>query len=551
MSALLVLAPLAPLLAALAAVAAPARLAAPALGLAMLPGLWAGLAAGGAQGRLTGLLFGADLRLHPDLAPAMAAVALLWGAAALHAMAAGGPAAQTDSAGARFRVCFGLAAAGQMGVFVAADLASFYVAFATLSFAGYGLVAHRDTPQARRAARVYIVFVVLGELALFAGLILIAAAREGSGAPTLSGLAPPPAAWWLLTVGFGVKAGLVPLHVWLPLAHPVAPVPASAALSGGTLKAGLVGMALFLPPGAAPPGFGETLMALGLVGVFGAALWGVAQRDPKVVLAYSSVSQMGLALAVTGAVSAAPSVDGAGPGLVAVIGLFALHHALAKGALFLAVQPGLPRAVALAAAAFAALSMTGAPLTLGYAVKAALTEAAPALGSAVTLSAWGTAALTARALWRMREGSAEGDALRGASLLGLAATLLGAPFLLGVDLGVGSAASALPAATVVIAAVVAIRMGVRMPPAPPPGDLAPVFEGAAHGGLRVARTFGATLGRLRDQAMTAALAGWEAAKPVAIRLADPGEADDDARWRLAGIAAAAAFVALAVAASAT
>jgi formate hydrogenlyase subunit 3/multisubunit Na+/H+ antiporter MnhD subunit len=546
MSALLILAPLAPLLAGMAAFVAPARPAAILLALSAVPGLAAGLTAAGAQAPLPGLLFGATLGLTPALAPGMAAVALLWGAAALHAMGTGGPAAEDGPGGARFRVCMGLAAAGQMGVFVAQDMASFYVAFAALSFAGYGLVRHRPTPEARRAARVYLAFVVIGELALFAALALINVGQNGLGLPVATGVAPPAAAWWLLAVGFGAKAGLVPLHVWLPLAHPVAPVPASAALSGGTLKAGLVGLMLFLPEGAAPQGFGAALVAAGLVGAFGAAVWGVLQRDAKVVLAYSSVSQMGLALAVTGAASAGWTPPGAA---AAAVGLFIAHHALAKGVLFLSVEPGAPRGAALALAGFCALSMIGAPLTPGYAVKQALSAAAPSLADALSLSAWGTAALMARALLLLRGKPGGGGPARGAALGAVAAALVATPFAVGVEIGGGLASltSALPAVAVGALAVALSATG-RPAPTLPAGDLAALFERLAAAALAFARAAGDAAARLRAAAASTALAAGAVAAALAVRLADPGADDEQARWRMAGLTMALAFAALSAAA---
>jgi formate hydrogenlyase subunit 3/multisubunit Na+/H+ antiporter MnhD subunit len=340
-----------------------------------------------------------------------------------------------------------------------------------------------------------------------------------------------------------VKAGLVPLHVWLPLAHPVAPVPASAALSGGTLKAGLVGLMAFLPAGAAPPGFGAALIALGFAGAFGAALWGVLQRDVKVVLAYSSVSQMGLALAALGAMAAGMAPAGA---TAAAVGLFVVHHALAKGALFLSVEPGLPRGAALAVAGVAALSMTGLPLTLGYAGKQALEAAAPGLATPLALSAWGTAALMARALALMRARPGGGGAARATALGVVAAALLAAPVALEVDVGAsfGSVASALPAAA---AAVALLALG-RQAPQPPAGDLAAVYEAGAAAALRSARAAGDAAARVRAVASAAALAAIGVFGALAVRLADPGADDDAERWRLAGLAMAAAFAGLAAAA---
>ncbi len=464
---LLLAAPTAPMAVALTAAAAPPAMVRAALALAALPGLAAGLVAAAAAGPLAGtapgFLFGARLGLDPEMGFPMAAVALVWGAAALHGTAS----AETGAAARRYAVCFGLAMAGQMATFVARDLASFYAGFAALSFAGYGLVAHRGDAAATRAARVYVRFVVLGELALFAAFALMSAAQDGGLATPAAGAPPPPAfAYWLLAVGFGVKAGLVPLHAWLPLAHPVAPVPASAALSGATLKAGLLGLVLFAPAAAAPPGFGDALLALGLAGGFGGALLAALQRDAKTALAWSSVSQMGLALALWGAACGGHAAPEAAKAAVLLI---VAQHALAKAALFLAVDPGMPRRIGLLAALAAALSLTGAPLTLGYAAKSA-TAAALIAGPLETLfaaAAFGTALAMARALWLMAAKPAEGSGARAAALLLAMAALLAGPALAGLGAVPKDAASAgvavAPALVALAAAAALARSGARPP----------------------------------------------------------------------------------------
>jgi formate hydrogenlyase subunit 3/multisubunit Na+/H+ antiporter MnhD subunit len=363
--------------------------------------------------------------------------------------------------------------AGQFAVLLADDMPSFYAGFAALGFAAFGLVAHKGTAEALRAGRVYIVFVVLGELALFAAFVLIAAGQPGLAAPVETGLSPPVLAWWLLLFGFGVKAGLVPLHVWLPLAHPVAPVPASAALSGATLKAGLIGLLVYAPATlAAPLHFGETMVALGFAGAFGAALLGVTQPNPKVVLAYSSVSQMGLALAILGAAAAGWADPDAAR---AAVLLFAVHHALAKGALFLGVAPGLSRALSLVVLGYAALSLTGAPLTPGYAAKTAAAAAAPVLADAMAVAAWGTAALMARTLWLLAgQQRVETDRSQATAFAAVAAALVGTLLWLRLDTvptGLGSALVALaPALTALAGGALAIRVGWSLP-AVVPGDL--------------------------------------------------------------------------------
>jgi hydrogenase-4 component B len=441
--ALLALAPVAPLLAALAAAAAPLRAARWALVAAAAPALAAGLFAAGSSLALPGLLLGAQLRLDAAFGAALGAVALVWLLAALHGV--GGDEADAPRA-RRYLFCFALAMAGQMGAFLAADLATFFAAFATLSFAGYGLVAHKESAGALRAARIYVVFVVLGEMALLTAFLLIAAQTGGLAPPALSGVAPPAAAWWLLAVGFGVKAGLVPLHPWLPLAHPVAPVPASAALSGATLKAGLWGLLMFAPPTLpAPAGYGAALLGLGLLGGFGGALLAALQRDAKTALAWSSVSQMGLALGLFGAAAAGLAAPEAA---ATAIGLVILHHALAKAALFLGVESGLPRRVTLALLGVAALSLTGAPFTLGYAAKAAFEAAIgdPTLTTLFSAAAFATALAMARALRLIAaRPPSTADPAKAAALLIAVGALAAAPVALDAEFGGFGLKAAAPA----------------------------------------------------------------------------------------------------------
>src|SRR5690606_6679290 len=118
---------------------------------------------------------------------------------------------------------------------------SFYVGFTLMSLSAYGLVVHLRGPAPRQAGRLYLQLAVLGEMLLYAGILL--RIHEAGGALKLSDWhsAPTsPLTATLLLVGFGIKAGFWPLHVWLPLAHPAAPAAASAVLSGAMLKAGIL-----------------------------------------------------------------------------------------------------------------------------------------------------------------------------------------------------------------------------------------------------------------------------------------------------------------------
>jgi formate hydrogenlyase subunit 3/multisubunit Na+/H+ antiporter MnhD subunit len=330
--------------------------------------------------------------------------ALVWTAAGVSARA-------ELAADARRTRYFGfhlLTLAGNVTLLVAADAVAFYLGFALMTFAAYGLVVHDGTPAARRAGRVYLVMAVLGEGALLAGLLLAGSASGGALAlPDLAAaVADAPrrgAIVALLLVGFGVKAGALPLHVWLPLAHPVAPTPASAVLSGCMIKAGLLGWLRFLPVGeVALAGWGALLVAAGLAAAFFGALAGIAQDDAKTTLAYSSVSQMGLLTVAVGIGLAAPS---AAPAALAACAFLAVHHGLAKGALFLGAgvvkRAGTLRSrrIALLSLLLPGLALAGAPLTSGAIAKSRLShlgDFAPSMP--LGLSTWLLAAATGTTL---------------------------------------------------------------------------------------------------------------------------------------------------------
>lgn len=320
----------------------------------------------------------------------------------------------------RFCVCWGLTLAGNLGLTMAVDIGSFYGFFALMTFAGYGLVVHEGTAEANHAGRVYIVMAVLGEMSILAGLLLAANAAGSqllTEIPAAVALAPQRnLIIALLVAGFGVKAGLPLLHFWLPLAHPVAPTPASAVLSGAMIKAGLLGWLVTLPFGEITlNGWGALMVIAGAVGAIGAAILGVFQRRPKAVLAYSSISQMGLMLLMVGAALADPE---RAPVLIPVIALYALHHGLAKGSLFLSAGMTLPtgrirQAIVWLLIALPGLSLAGLPFTSGafakLAMKASLAEdtlgfaLAGYLSPLMTTGAIATLLLVLRYLWTLSE----------------------------------------------------------------------------------------------------------------------------------------------------
>jgi formate hydrogenlyase subunit 3/multisubunit Na+/H+ antiporter MnhD subunit len=363
------------------------------LPLAPLPALWLGWFAPAEPTVLPGVFLGVTLGLDDGRALLLAMTAALWTLAGLAAQRMAGERRIGVFAG-----FWGLTLTGNLGVLLAQDVVTFYIAFAAVSLAAWALVIHERSPAALRAGRVYIVLAVVGEAALLVGLLLGAhAAQSLQTADVRAALASAPAATQivaLLLVGLGIKAGLLPLHVWLPLAHPAAPVAASAVLSGAIVKAGLVGMMVLLPDGAAA----QVLMGLGLLGAFFAALWGLTQSNPKAVLAYSTVSQMGLMLLLVGA----------GGMALAQVPYYALHHGMAKGALFLlvgvmylSISPAQRWAV-LAVAAVCAVTLAGAPLTGGALVKAAAKQPLPEFWAwALTLTSCTTTLVMGWFLWRL------------------------------------------------------------------------------------------------------------------------------------------------------
>lgn len=184
-----------------------------------------------------------------------------------------------------------------LGVFMSDDLYTTFIFFEIMSLSSYPWVAHDENKGAMSAAATYLIIAVFGGMVTLMGLFMayhtigslsfdvLTAARGRSDMIV-------PAA--LILVGFGAKAGLFPLYVWLPQAHPVAPAPASALLSGVLTKTGVFGMlviCLRLMCGNAA--FGNVMLALGLITMLLGALLALFSTNLKRILACSSMSQIG------------------------------------------------------------------------------------------------------------------------------------------------------------------------------------------------------------------------------------------------------------------
>ncbi|OAI53562.1 hypothetical protein AYO44_03990 [Planctomycetaceae bacterium SCGC AG-212-F19] len=237
---------------------------------------------------------------------------------------------------------YNLLTASMMLVLLARNGVLFLVAWEVMALASFFLVTFDDTKASvRQAGWIYLVATHLGT----AFLLVLFALLGAKGGPldfarfTLNGLPAAPSLLFLLAVvGFGTKAGFMPLHVWLPEAHPAAPSHVSAVMSGVMIKTGIYGLLRTLTFLGSPPAWwGWLLIGIGLLsGVLG-VLFALAQRDLKRLLAYSSVENIGIIALALGVGLIGQS---RGSQAIAVLGfagalLHVANHAMFKSMLFL------------------------------------------------------------------------------------------------------------------------------------------------------------------------------------------------------------------------
>jgi len=261
----------------------------------------------------------------------------------------------------------------------AADLLAFYLGFALTSFFAWGLILYGKGAAARYAAWVYVSLMLVAELCLLIGLAALANQGDLSfGAVADGRLGGVPLA--LFGLGCAIKMGLLGVHGWLPLAHGSAVLPGSALLSGLLVKFGLLAWWHVAATSTTLTDLGWPLALLGLAGAVYGAVLGLLQAAPKRVLAYSTVSQMGLLTLALGAALAS-----ADPTYQPLVEGFAIHHALTKTLAFLALgiivsaHPNLQR-LGWLGLAWVLLSLSGAPFTSGASAKAGLLELVQAAG---------------------------------------------------------------------------------------------------------------------------------------------------------------------------
>ncbi len=300
------------------------------------------------------------------------------------------PQAALGARAVRLQIFYGLLAASMAMVCAAANAVLFLVAWEVMAIASFLLVLTEDEePEAQRGAFVYLASAHAGSMALFALFALLAHLAGSWDFARMAALpARSPLAPWifgLALAGFGLKAGLMPLHFWLPGAHAAAPSHVSAVMSGVLLKVGIYGLLRVTGFFDLPPaGWGIALLVAGAAsGVLGVA-FALAQHDLKRLLAYHSVENvgiiaMGLGLGLLGRARGDPALVllGFGGGALHVV-----NHAAFKALLFFGAGAvvhsthtreidelgGLARAMPLTAALFlvGAAAISGLPPLNGF-----------------------------------------------------------------------------------------------------------------------------------------------------------------------------------------
>ncbi len=281
------------------------------------------------------------LAIDPLSAAFLALIALVGGVATLYGVRYW-PTAEHPHSARRVRAFLGLCIASLGFVVTASDTVFFLIAWELMALACFFLVTTEDESAPVRAAGwLYLVATHLATLVLIAFFAVMAGANGSTDIAAIPTTVAPATRGLLFVLGlfaFGLKAGLMPLHVWLPSAHANAPSHVSALMSGVMLKMGIYGLVRFLGLIPNPPSlWGGVLLALGVVSAVAGVLFALGQHDLKRLLAYHSIENigiivMGLGIAMLGRAHGDPTLIALGLGAAI---LHTWNHGLFKALLFL------------------------------------------------------------------------------------------------------------------------------------------------------------------------------------------------------------------------
>ena len=283
------------------------------------------------------------LRIDPLAAFFLLLLSVVGGAASIYAI--GYTSDQYSPRYAILPVLFNLFLLSTVLVFASSHAGAFLIAWELMTLTSLLLIVYEHEHAANvRAGFVYVVMTYTGTAFLMAGFFIMAAAAGDLSFEKFVGLSltqnQRDLVFLLAFIGFGTKAGIIPLHVWLPKAHPAAPSHVSAVLSGVMLKTAIYGMARFYLEflGVGPTWWGVMVIGFGVVSALLGVLYALMETDIKRLLAYSSLENLGVVLLGVGAGMVFSS---AGKPLLAGLAwaaaLFhAFNHGIFKALLFLA-----------------------------------------------------------------------------------------------------------------------------------------------------------------------------------------------------------------------
>lgn len=275
-----------------------------------------------------------------------------------------------------------------MTVVLADNMWVFMTAWESMTITSFFLVAvHPKKDGVLKSAHIYLVMSQISAMLILAGLLLMGThlhsltfsvwARHASALPVPT----KNSIFLLLGLGFAIKSGIVPFHIWLPRAHPVAPAPVSSLMSGAMIKLGIFGILQFLLLDLGPTArfWPLVLLAAGAVSSLLGVLYALMEHDLKRLLAYHSIENIGIILLGVGVMGV--GIDWHHPLLVA-LGLTAaifhtLNHAIFKSQLFLAAGAVEQHAGTLDADQLGGLIRTVPGIALGFVVGAMAISALP------------------------------------------------------------------------------------------------------------------------------------------------------------------------------